>query len=246
MKLIICLLGIVCAQFVTAQQVPELTLRTHQGESFFLADSLSNDKNYLLTTTADWCTWCKKSFREWSTCYDELSQKYNFEIIALSSDGYADEDQERAVEQFEENGFPYKLWFSDHTSLSRAFGDLAYPTKYFVQNGLDWLATDKGYVSCLSLDEQLEQHFGVQLSALTEDTASTIKIYPNPVTSRLNIISRGSTDYQVIIYDQLGVILHEQSGSSSIDLGHLSSGIYYLKLILHNESTVHTTVLTKI
>jgi len=143
----------------SAQEIPELKLRAHKGDYFYLADSIQADKNYVLTTTAHWCGWCKRAFNEWTNCYDELREKYNMEIIAISSDGYEDDQQIVGVKQIEDIGLPIKVWFSVHTNIREAFDVSGYPTNLYIREGKEYIGKVGGYAKCEDFDETLSEYF---------------------------------------------------------------------------------------
>ncbi len=75
------------------------------------------------------------------------------------------------------------------------------------------------------------------LSALTtvdenEQLKNILKVYPNPVSSVLNLNIENESSVSVIISDVLGkVVLAEASQTNSISVANLTSGIYFLSVI---------------
>ena len=58
----------------------------------------------------------------------------------------------------------------------------------------------------------------------------SIKIYPNPVSTSLNIQKKGIDNLRVKIYNMLGKLVYKNNKiSSEINLSHLASGIYIAK-----------------
>lgn len=74
------------------------------------------------------------------------------------------------------------------------------------------------------------------LSALTtvdenEQLKSILKVYPNPVSSVLNLNLENESSVSIIISDVLGkVVLAEASQTNSISVANLTSGIYFLSV----------------
>lgn len=60
-----------------------------------------------------------------------------------------------------------------------------------------------------------------------------VEIYPNPTTGRLNFQLATGTyqDYQVAVFNNLGQQLQQDKLSESLDLSHLSNGIYFLRIL---------------
>lgn len=74
------------------------------------------------------------------------------------------------------------------------------------------------------------------LSALTtvdenEQLKNILKVYPNPVSSVLNINLENESSVSIIISDVLGkIVLAEASQTNSISVANLTSGIYFLSV----------------
>ncbi|MFK5878807.1 MAG: T9SS type A sorting domain-containing protein [Flavobacteriaceae bacterium] len=86
----------------------------------------------------------------------------------------------------------------------------------------------------------------VGVLAIEENDISKIKIYPNPTSNLINIIlPNSSANATVNIYDLLGKQLLTQQLTqlqNSIELTHLQSGIYYLKIEFDNKTTTKTII----
>ena len=152
--------AIICLSTLAAQEVPRLLLREHQGDYFYLKDSLRVDRNYVLTTTFNACTWCKKAFEEWTNCYDSLGPLYNVEIIAISSDGYEYGDQVLGVQQIKNIGLPIKIWFTEYDSIKTAFPEVfGSPTNLYIGEGGIYLGKVGGYAECDVFQDSLATYF---------------------------------------------------------------------------------------
>lgn len=66
---------------------------------------------------------------------------------------------------------------------------------------------------------------------------SKIQVHPNPVKDILNIISDKKID-AVSVYNSTGQLVKEISGSQTIDLSKLSSGIYFVKTLVEGKIKV--------
>jgi len=67
-----------------------------------------------------------------------------------------------------------------------------------------------------------------QLVSAADNTISKSKmrVYPNPSNSRVYIL--GATE-KICIYNMMGQLIHCFEGVKSLDIGHLDSGIYFVK-----------------
>ena len=64
--------------------------------------------------------------------------------------------------------------------------------------------------------------------------ATSLQIYPNPTTGQLTIKSEQLSITNIAIYDIVGKMvissMPQQSQETTIDVSHLPSGIYYLRI----------------
>lgn len=74
---------------------------------------------------------------------------------------------------------------------------------------------------------------------------SKVRIYPNPVTTQLNIDNAGSEQIQrVVLYNMTGMAVYSNEGviRNSIDISHLKTGVYVLTITLKNGTRLSRTV----
>jgi len=85
------------------------------------------------------------------------------------------------------------------------------------------------------------------------DAGWTYQIYPNPVSERLNISVKTSTDSELrlILYNPIGEKLSQESFSNSpeinaqFDMSNFEEGIYFLRIETENRSTVSRVVVVR-
>ncbi len=69
------------------------------------------------------------------------------------------------------------------------------------------------------------------VSTINNSDSKKVKVYPNPTSSVLNIISLGDNNYEYVIYNLQGEkVIYGTIEKNRIDLSNLSKGIYLLKL----------------
>ena len=93
--------------------------------------------------------------------------------------------------------------------------------------------------------EFLDDYFRFHILRIKENTLSPehLNIYPNPVTSTFKIIKTEEKSFNYYIFDISGILLNQGfiSSKDSIDVKHLSSGTYFLKII-DNETSLLSNV----
>ncbi len=73
---------------------------------------------------------------------------------------------------------------------------------------------------------------GVDPNSIEEHKSnnSTINLYPNPVSNRLNVFNLPETACSYAIYNSFGIKVSEGVVSNQIDVSNLAAGLYFLKL----------------
>lgn len=137
-------------------------------------------------------------------------------------------------------------WFKDNTPITGANVN-----SYTIVNAQ---ADDSGVYYC-EITNTLLPNLIIQRAAITvnvgvlgieENDISKIKIYPNPTDNQINIsLPNTNNKAQISIYDPLGKQLLSQQLTqlqNSIELTHLQSGIYYLRIEFDNKTTTKTII----
>ncbi|MCF6351826.1 MAG: T9SS type A sorting domain-containing protein [Cyclobacteriaceae bacterium] len=74
---------------------------------------------------------------------------------------------------------------------------------------------------------------------VNEVTENEINIYPNPVKNILTINNKGQLVESYKIYNTIGQVIQSDSSfnESKINISHLNSGVYFLKILLNQKET---------
>jgi Arylsulfotransferase (ASST)/Secretion system C-terminal sorting domain len=76
-----------------------------------------------------------------------------------------------------------------------------------------------------------------------EEGKNEILLFPNPVADKITI-KTNSQNFQIKLYNHLGQLMLSAINMSSIDVSHLSSGIYYVK-IFSEKDKIHSIKIIK-
>jgi hypothetical protein len=89
---------------------------------------------------------------------------------------------------------------------------------------------------------------GVSVPTITH-SANDVLLYPNPANNELNVVYDGSADIKNIgVYNIIGKLLtvYKVSGASAnLNLEHIPSGIYFVRLLNSQGNAVVTRKFTK-
>lgn len=67
-------------------------------------------------------------------------------------------------------------------------------------------------------------------------------VYPNPANSKINIKFGGNVDMSSLIYDITGRLVNVDTSNGEgkeIDISHLESGLYVIKLLVKDTGEMH-------
>lgn len=81
------------------------------------------------------------------------------------------------------------------------------------------------------LDNEVIARYTVETSTSTHEIgSSSIRIFPNPVSSLLTVEIGGQLDYEISIYSMTGRLMHRQRNQNSVDVQEFANGTYLLEL----------------
>ena len=146
-------------------------------------------------------------------------------LICDGDSGYffeIDSDENIVWEYINPDGFNGVFSQGETASLNFVFRAERFSSSYAAFNGRDLTPT-------VEVELNPEPSNCALLSVPEYDTVDT-KIYPNPTTSIVNISSAEAIN-KVEVYNLLGAMVCTIADSNTIDLSHLNSGLYILKIL---------------
>jgi len=135
---------------------------------------------------------------------------------------------------FEEPDTGNELWKLDaNDNLSMVYDITpgatgSFPSGFFEFNGYIYFTAilnnvASGYKTYKIIDQSL--------STENFENKNSISIYPNPTSDEININGIDTTSFNLEIYDVVGKKVANYKNQTSIDVSHLTSGIYLVKII---------------
>ena len=130
-----------------------------------------------------------------------------------------------------DNGSPFTIWKNKTTEISAYFHGVVGHTYAFFSIATDWI----GNIEATKTNSEASVKFSSVGITETIQDASKIKIYPNPTNGQLTINNEQLTIKNVEIFDVIGQVvftsqLSKLSPETTIDISHLSNGLYFLKI----------------
>jgi cytochrome c biogenesis protein CcmG, thiol:disulfide interchange protein DsbE len=132
--------------------LPEVTIKTLEGQSVKLDDVVKKGKITVLNFWATWCNPCKKELDVIKELYVEWQKEYDVEFIAISID---DTRQVRRVKPLvAQKGWKYSIYTDEKGDLMRALNFQTIPQTFLLDKNRNIVYSHNGYVS--GDEEELE------------------------------------------------------------------------------------------
>lgn len=133
MKKLLTLVLLLNVMFLSAQEVPNITLKSLDGKSVSVTD-LADSKD--VKVFAFWATWCVPCINELdaiSEVYEEWQDETDVELIAISTDDSRTKKRIRPLVNGKD--WEYKILLDENQDLKRALNITTLPHVIVVKNG---------------------------------------------------------------------------------------------------------------
>ncbi|MBT3560669.1 MAG: TlpA family protein disulfide reductase [Flavobacteriaceae bacterium] len=112
--------------------LPNINLKTFEGDKVNVADLTSNDKIAILSLWATWCVPCIKELDAINELYDEWKTQVDFEVYAISVDDSRSINRAKAL--VNGKGWEHNILLDTNHNLKRSLGASAIPVTIIVRN----------------------------------------------------------------------------------------------------------------
>lgn len=148
MKLLLsCILSVFILGSVYAQSLPlhQIDLKGLKGQRTTMDKVLPEGKNVILSFWATWCGPCKKELDAIESKYEEWQNKYNVELIAISTDNARTAGRVKAtVMQYK---WPYEVYQDTESASKQVFNFQSIPFTAVLDARGNLVYTHIGYSS---------------------------------------------------------------------------------------------------
>ncbi len=127
------------------KELPEVTITNLDGEKIDIRQFGKNDKITVISFWATWCKPCKKELTNLSSLYPEWKEKYNVEIVAVSTDD--SRNRSNVVTYVNGQAWDFEILLDSNQKLKRALNFQAIPYTVLLNKNGKIAFTHKGYVS---------------------------------------------------------------------------------------------------
>lgn len=141
-------IGALCCAFTISNlaaqdKLPEVSLSNLSGEKINVAAISSQGKITLFDFWATWCGPCKKGLNNMAELYEEWQEKYNFQLVAVSTD---DTRSVAKVKPYiEAQRWEYEVLLDTNEELKRALNFQAVPYSILVNQKGEIVYRHDGY-----------------------------------------------------------------------------------------------------
>ncbi|WOO89312.1 redoxin domain-containing protein [Mollicutes bacterium LVI A0078] len=138
--------------FNVGNQVPNLELKTFDGETEYLYEMLKGKDKFILSLAVDWCPDCERQDEKLNEYYKDLPDNYGAAVVFVdysSSDGVRTTNKEQAQNYVGEKDYVFPTFWDEGNVIATDFGGvLATPTNII----LDENAVIKGKTEEVDMD----------------------------------------------------------------------------------------------
>jgi peroxiredoxin len=144
MKILTTLAVVLLTTFtVSAQSIPNVALKTLEGQTVNTAEYLNNGKITIFSFFATWCTPCKKELDAISGMYKDWQEEYDVELVAITID---DSRQLTKVKPLiSQKGWEYIVLSDVKKQLMQALNFQTIPQTFIVDQNGNTVYAHSGY-----------------------------------------------------------------------------------------------------
>ncbi|MDX1683836.1 MAG: TlpA disulfide reductase family protein [Saprospiraceae bacterium] len=142
---------------VSAQAIPDINVKTLNGETVRLLDYAENDKPTIISFWATWCTPCKKELDAINDIYPDWVEDYGVELLAITVD---DARQLAKVKPLvAQKGWEYTILSDMNKQSMQMMGFQTIPQTYLLDKSGNIVYTHSGYAPGdeYELEDQLKK-----------------------------------------------------------------------------------------
>ncbi len=118
--------------FEVGDQLPNLELKTIDGETTYLYDMLEGKDKFVLSLAADWCSDCERQDEKLNEYYNDLPDNVGAAVLFVdysSYDGSKTTSKEQVATFLEEKNYSFPTFWDEDNVIANDFGGvLATPT----------------------------------------------------------------------------------------------------------------------
>ena len=125
------LLGFILPQLILAQNITaDMHVQDLEGNEVSLTDYVKEGQITLLSFWATWCAPCKKELDHLSSHYDSWKEKYNIEVVAVSTDQAS--KLEKVISTAEEKNWPFSVLIDPNNTMYEALDFQSVPQIFLI------------------------------------------------------------------------------------------------------------------
>ncbi len=142
-KTLVLLLALSFSMTATAQTLPDVDIKTMEGETVNILDYANNGKITVISFWATWCSPCIRELKAISDLYPDWVEEYDIEFLAITLD--TQQRLARAGSIAESNSWEYTILSDSNQDLQRALGFQNPPQTYVIDTNGNIVYDHNGY-----------------------------------------------------------------------------------------------------
>lgn len=133
------------AAIFSQDQIPDVVVKTLEGQSMSLAEAIEDGQITVLSFWATWCSPCKKELDAITEVYEDWQENYGVELIAISVDDAR--ASAKVQPMVAEKGWPFKVLVDNNQDLMRALHFQSVPYTILINQDGTIVYTHSGYLA---------------------------------------------------------------------------------------------------
>lgn len=142
-RLIVLLLSIFVLEVSAQKQLPDVNIKTIQGETVNIKEYCSKGKITVISFWATWCSPCKKELDAIADLYPEWKEKYGMELVAITIDDAR--TLPKVGPMVQGKGWEYTIFSDANEELKRSLNFQSIPMTFLVNSAGQIVYTHTGY-----------------------------------------------------------------------------------------------------
>ncbi|TVR82649.1 MAG: TlpA family protein disulfide reductase [Saprospirales bacterium] len=134
---------IVATASFAQRTLPEVNVRTLEGQSINIQTHAENDKITFITFWATWCVPCRRELDALADLYEEWKEEFDMEIVAISIDDTRGLARVRPMVQ--QNGWDFTIYTDTNQDLKNALNFQTIPQSFLLDKKGNIVYSHSGY-----------------------------------------------------------------------------------------------------
>ncbi len=143
LSLAVILIGLVSNSIFGQRTLPDIDVRTLEGQNVSIKQHGENEKITFVTFWATWCVPCRRELDAIADLYPDWQEEFGMEVVAISIDDTR--GMARVRPMVEQNGWDFIIYTDTNQDLKQALNFQTIPQSFLVDSKGNIVYSHSGY-----------------------------------------------------------------------------------------------------